>query len=161
MLGCAVLIKQHGASFAVAGIGIIFYDTFANTRSMKDSITRIIIFIIGVSLPYLLTCMAFILSGNFKNFIYWTFIHAREYVGLLTLSQGIDHFKGFFGDIWSKIWTIWSLAGIGIIYCVINIKKINLIVICSYFHSYRFLLFVPAFIFDLIILFYFSPLYHC
>ncbi len=94
LLGCAVLIKQHDFTFVIAGLGIMFYDIMINTRRWKKLIIRMLIFIIGVSLPYLTTCLIFILSGNFKNFIYWTFIHAREYVGLLTPAEGADHFKG-------------------------------------------------------------------
>jgi hypothetical protein len=125
LLGIAFLMKQHGAAFIVfAGLYLLFSQLRRRPFELKPFLLRAGLFIIGVMLPFGITCFILWRVGVFKKFWFWTFVYAREYVSRVPILDGLENLKFLIIPIVSSAVLIWILAGIGLLTLFIE-KKIR------------------------------------
>jgi hypothetical protein len=116
LLGIAFLMKQHGIAFIVFG-GL--YLLFSQLRRRPFELTPFLLinglFIIGVTLPFGITCLFLWRVGAFEKFWFWTFVYAREYVSMVPVLDGLEILKTQMTKIVGSAVLIWILAGIGLV----------------------------------------------
>jgi hypothetical protein len=152
LFGVAVLMKQHGALLAAAGVMYLIWE------QPKSALRNVAIFCAGASIPLALTAVALWIAGVFGRFWFWTFTYAREYVLETSLSTGINYFSASFSHVVGPNLLIWILAASGML--LVWWKKENraaarfattllvfsFLAVCPglYFREHYFVLMLPA-----------------
>jgi len=159
LLGVAFLMKQHGAAFIVfAGLYVLFSELSHRPFIWKSFIAKGILFLIGVLLPFGMTCLIFWWFGVFERFWFWTFNYARQYVSAVPLVIGLENLKTEVVRVAGPAGLIWLFAGIGLISLLWNrrIRKHSLFMVgflifsflatCPglYFRPHYFIFLLPA-----------------
>ena len=120
LFGLAFLMKQPGILFAVFAALYLFLTEALNAvkahrsfrwKAMAESQG---ILGLGVTLPFLLTCLLLWRAGVFRAFWFWTFTYARQYVGIADMPAGWLHFKTYVPVAIGPSWPLWALAGVGL-----------------------------------------------
>jgi hypothetical protein len=125
LLGVGFLMKQHGIAFIVfAGLYLLFSQLRYRPFKLKPFLLRVGLFIIGVILPFGITCLILWRVGVFEKFWFWTFVYAREYISVVPVSDGWEILKTQMSNIAGSAVFIWILAGIGLLTLFIE-KKIR------------------------------------
>jgi hypothetical protein len=125
LLGISFLMKQHGAAFIVfAGLYLLFSQLRHRPFELKPFLLRVGLFIIGVMLPFGITCLILWRVGVFEKFWFWTFVYARQYVSIVPLLTGLKILKSKIISITTSAILIWILAGIGLV-ALFREKKIR------------------------------------
>ena len=94
LLGIGFLMKQHGIAFIVfAGLYLLFSQLRRRPFELKPFLLRAGLFIIGVMLPFGITCLILWRVGVFEKFWFWTFVYAREYVSMVPILVWFGVFK--------------------------------------------------------------------
>ena len=115
LLGLGFVMKQHGAAFIVfAGLYLLFCELRRRPFIWKTFMAKGILFLVGVLLPFAITCLILWLCGVFGKFWFWTFDYAREYVSAIPLSIGLKRLKMEITQIANSAILLWILAGIGL-----------------------------------------------
>jgi len=82
-------MKQPGIFFGIFAllylIGVRIYKTRAPARPL---LIKCFIFISGLSIPYLLTCITLYALGVFQEFWFWTVLYAARYASIQSLPKG-------------------------------------------------------------------------
>jgi MFS family permease len=124
-LGIAFLMKQHGSAFIVfAGLYLLFSQLRRRPFKLNPFLLRASLFVIGVTLPFGVTCFILWRVGVFEKFWFWTFVYAREYVSMVSIPDGLKNLKLAIIPIVGSAVFIWILAGIGLLTLFIE-KKIR------------------------------------
>lgn len=158
-LGLSFIMKQPGIFFGFFGllylIGIQIQRTRALTRS---AVARTLLFISGLLIPYLCTCLTLYALGVFQKFWFWTVLYASQYGSLRPLSDGIAAFFKRAPLIIDGFYLLWILAGIGFVFVAWKREMktrllflygffiFSLLAVCPglYFREHYFILLVPA-----------------
>jgi hypothetical protein len=146
LYGLAFIMKQH-AIFFIAFAFVYFNLTTIKTRPIKWNFLVIgnIIFFIGSTLPFLLSCAILYNLGVFSNFWFWTFTYASEYASKLPLSVAINNLKIIVLEVINT--GSWIIAGIGLSTVFWNQKaKLNWLFLWG-FILFSFLTVCPGFYF--------------
>ncbi|MBN1766149.1 MAG: glycosyltransferase family 39 protein [Sedimentisphaerales bacterium] len=159
LLGLAFLMKQHGGAFVVFGGGyLVITEIRRRPFSGRVFIRRIICFLLGVFLPFGLTCLILWWTEVFDKFWFWTVGYAQEYISSVSLSDGLEMLKFWIARMVGTTTLIWILAGIGLTALFWN-KQIraktgftlgflllSFLAICPgfYFRPHYFVLLLPA-----------------
>ncbi len=115
LLGLAFLMKQHGAAFiAFAALYLFFSELRRRPFIWKSFVARAALFLIGVLLPFVATCLVLWWVGVFERFWFWTFKYARQYVAMVPLAKGLDILKDQMFRMVGSAVLLWVLAGIGL-----------------------------------------------
>jgi len=123
LLGLAFLTKQHGAAFIVfAALHLLFSELRYRPFAWKAFSLRSLLFLVGVLLPFGLTCLILWRVGVFDKFWFWTFDYAREYASGLQLSDGLHNLRGRITILVLSAPLLWALAGVGLTAPVWNRK---------------------------------------
>ncbi len=159
LLGLAFMMKQHAAAFIVfASLYLIVSLLRSRPVNWKLFLHCSVLFIVGVFLPFLLTCLILWQCGVFSKFWFWTFAYARQYVSLVPLNVGLKILNMAAKQITTQSYLLWALAGIGLFYVFwsTRLRKQSLFVtaflifsflsVCPglYFRLHYFILFLPA-----------------
>ncbi len=159
LLGIAFLMKQHGIAFIVfAGLYLLFPQLRRRPLKFKPLLLRAILLIIGVTLPFGITCLILWRAGVFEKFWFWTFVYASEYVSMLPLRFGLERLKSEIISIAGSAFLIWILAGIGLLALfqekkirsrspfIISFLLFSFLATCPgfYFRPHYFVLLLPA-----------------
>jgi hypothetical protein len=159
LLGIGFIIKQHGIFFIVfAGLYLIFTRLRCKPFELKSFLLSIAIFIVGVLLPFAVTCLILWHVGVFKEFWFWTFVYSREYVSMTPVSVGLADLIFRLICILDATFLIWVSAIIGLftlflkknirsqIPFVIGFLILSFLAICPglYFRPHYFVLLLPA-----------------
>jgi hypothetical protein len=159
LLGIGFLMKQHGIAFIVfAGLYLLFAQIRRKPFELKAFIIRAVLFAVGVLLPFAVTCLILWQVGVFKKFWFWTFVYAREYVAIRSLSNGLEDLKFRLMLIVSSTVLIWISAAIGLVTLflkksvrsqspfVIGFLILSFLATCPglYFRPHYFVLLLPA-----------------
>jgi 4-amino-4-deoxy-L-arabinose transferase-like glycosyltransferase len=118
--GIAVLMKQHGAFFALFCFLHLCSTAWQQSgpspdqkRSrFKDLLRHSAIFSFGVVLPYLATCLLMYRAGVFSQFWFWTVEYAGEY-SKMGLRRAVRAFFENSRIVVSPSFLIWIVAAIG------------------------------------------------
>lgn len=158
-LGIGFLMKQHGIAFIVfAGLYLLFSQLRRKPFELNPFLLKAALFIIGVTLPFGVTCLILWRAGVFEKFWFWTFVYAREYISVMPILHGLKSLKLRITYIAGSAVLIWILAGFGLV-TLLREKKIHgrspfivsfllfsFLSICPgfYFRRHYFVLLLPA-----------------
>jgi hypothetical protein len=119
--GIAVLMKQHAAFLALFCLLYLCWATWRQNDSnlnrgrdrFKELMQHSTIFLAGVVLPYLATCLLMYRAGIFSQFWFWTVEYAGEY-SKMGLRRAVRAFLESSSTVASPSFLIWILAATGI-----------------------------------------------
>jgi hypothetical protein len=115
LLGTAFLMKQHGAAFIVfAGLYLLISELRRPPFVWKRFAGAGILFLIGVLLPFAVTCLILKQVGVFEKFWFWTFVYAQKYISSMPLKWGVQNLTEQMTAIVKSAVLIWILAGVGL-----------------------------------------------
>ncbi|MGH7339077.1 MAG: hypothetical protein ACREKH_01170, partial [Candidatus Rokuibacteriota bacterium] len=112
LLGVGVLMKQHGAPFAVLGVAFVAAD--AVLRERPGLLRRTLLVASCAALPYLLTVSIYLARGSFETFWYWTFTYARVYAAQVGPEEGWQNLQTTLVPIYLGAPALWWLAALGV-----------------------------------------------
>ena len=158
LFGFALLMKQPGLFFVLFGSVYLFSRDWRARLSAREIISRNLIFIIGASAPFLVTCLALWNAGAFEKFWFWTIKYAGQYGSQVSIGEGLRIFTEHFWARLGTAWPIWAVAAMGLIVCVVNptlrtragflitFALFSALAVCPgfYFRPHYFILLLPA-----------------
>jgi hypothetical protein len=159
LLGFGFIMKQHGAAFVIFGaLYLLFRELRRRPFTWRHFAARGIVFLVGLLLPFVVTCLILWWVGVFDEFRFWTFEYAHQYVSAVPLSVGLKNLQMVMVDIGGSAVFLWILAGIGLTSFLWNkrIRQHSLFVgglfvfsflaVCPglYFRRHYFILLLPA-----------------
>jgi 4-amino-4-deoxy-L-arabinose transferase-like glycosyltransferase len=114
-LGTAVLMKQHGAMFAVAAGLFLVWATLTRwpIRPLR-SLTQLGLLVAGTFIPFCITCVTLYAAGVFDTFWFWTFKYASEYASVVSFSDGMKNLEMVFPYRMGAATGLWVMAGAGL-----------------------------------------------
>jgi 4-amino-4-deoxy-L-arabinose transferase-like glycosyltransferase len=116
LFGLGFLIKQHGLAFvAFACLYLLLSELKSRPLLWRQSFFRWFLFLLGVVLPFALTCLLLLILGVFDKFWFWTFVYARQYVSAVPFPAGVELLKSNLMPILASSPFIFLLAGAGLI----------------------------------------------
>src|SRR5713226_237144 len=158
LFGLALLMKQPGLFFVLFGVVYLLSHDRSEHVKLRQSALRSLIFLLGVTVPLLVTCLLLWNVGVFEKFWFWTIKYAGQYGSQVSIADGLRIFAGHFWGTLGTAWPIWSLAAIGAIVCVvkpalrprasflITFAFFSALAVCPgfYFRPHYFILLLPA-----------------
>jgi len=114
--GIAVLMKQHGIFFVLFCLLYLVWDELkceSKPEPPRIVLRRSAIFVAGVILPYLATCLWMYRAGVFPQFWFWTVNYAGEY-SKMGLRRALRAFLDNSQIVAAPALPIWILAAIGL-----------------------------------------------
>ena len=159
VLGLAFIMKQHGVAFIAFG-GLYLFIKEIGRRPLKwnSLVTKCLIFMADVTLPFALTCLILLYAGVFDRFWFWTFDYASQYVSSVPFYIGMQKLELELRVIVGSSIFIWIIATIGLMSPLWNKKSRENFVFSTlffvfsflavfsgfYFRPHYFILFLPA-----------------
>ncbi|MDI6829415.1 MAG: glycosyltransferase family 39 protein, partial [Armatimonadota bacterium] len=119
--GLSILMKQHGVFFALFAL---FY--FVLMQRQSHSFTRRQfalgsgLFVLGLIIPFSITCLVLAKVGAFKKFWFWTFTYVREYATQVPLPLGWELFRDRVVKIFFASPLLWLLAAFGFVILLLD-----------------------------------------
>ena len=115
-LGTAVLMKQHGAVFALFGFLWFFHRSLHNRpRAWRRLFLETGCLAGGIILPYVLVLALMAYQGVLSGFWFWTVTYALSYASEMDLRSGIASFWFGFSPLIESHPVLWSAALVGLI----------------------------------------------
>lgn len=111
--GLAFLMKQPGIFFAVFAALWLVQREWRRRQVWSAIASRAGGFLLGVSLPFTLTCLSLWRAGVFDKFWFWVFDYALAYGNTVSLRQGLTAFEETAPKIVGPAALVWILSGIG------------------------------------------------
>ncbi len=159
MLGTAFMIKQHGVLFIIWG-GFFGLWGWFHTRpwGRQRLLARLALFLFGVFLPYIITCLLLYWAGVFDKFWFWTFQYARTYTEQLSFAASCNLLKmrltGIIGAaplLWLSVmlgvgavlWRYRNWRQAGFLFSLVLFSGLA-VSIGGYFRPHYFILFLPV-----------------
>src|SRR6478609_5095632 len=107
-------MKQPAIFFICFGAAYLLFRDWRARLTFRQTLLRNVLFITASVLP--LTGTAFWLwrAGVFAKFWFWTVLYAREYAGVIPISQGLQIFFEQIGIVIGLGWPLWALAALGV-----------------------------------------------
>ncbi|MFQ5828420.1 MAG: ArnT family glycosyltransferase [Candidatus Methylomirabilia bacterium] len=159
LLGLSVLMKQAGVFFVLfAGLALLMGLLRTPTAAWRRLVAATAFFALGAAAPLGLTLLVLWLAGVFENFWFWTFVYAREYGTIFTLSRGWAQFRLQAGTVMQPAWPLWTLGAMGVILLwrdrlararwvfFAGFSVFSFLAVCPgfYFREHYFILLLPA-----------------
>jgi hypothetical protein len=146
LYGLAFLMKQPGLVFGLFGLAVLLWrEKSAGVKG--EGSRRIILYLAGLSLPFLLLCVYLEWSGVFASFWFWTFSYARQYATATPLAEGAGYLRDFLRDQFSFYIGFWIFAAVGLVAAWRAAKEKTRLVFVLGFLSFSFLGTTPGFYF--------------
>lgn len=111
LFGIAVLMKQHGLFFVFFGLYLVWINGEHEDR--RRSLSRMALYLAGVTAPYLAVCVWLYRAGVFGNFWFWTVSYAGEY-SKVGLRRAIRAFAENSAVVVAPSILVWMLAATGV-----------------------------------------------
>lgn len=111
-IGFAFLMKQQAIFFIMMG-GFMILAEWMNSqeKSFSKLLTNVVIFTLGVILPYLLTLLWISALGDFSKFWFWTVEYARKYTtSVVQWKDAPMMFYLSFKSMWAEFPLVWLTA---------------------------------------------------
>jgi hypothetical protein len=159
LLGLAFLMKQHGAAFiAFTALYLFLSEIRRQPFVWRTFVVRGVLFLVGVVLPFVVTCLLLWRLGVFERFWFWTFKYARQYVAIVPFAEGLYDLKKQMMRMVNSAILLWVLAAIGLAvvlwrsrtnrHClfVAGFLLFSFLSVCPgfYFREHYFVLLLPA-----------------
>jgi hypothetical protein len=160
LYGLAFLMKQQGICFCLFGSAFLVWAQMQNKPvAWFETVKRILIFGLGIILPFGLTCIYLEMAGVFQKFWFWTISYASTYVTAKSLWTGLQLFSLYLQATFVVYVGFWVLGIVGLLLALRN-KAIQRQIIFImgflffgflgtatglYFRGHYFVLLLPAF----------------
>ncbi len=154
MLGMAFLMKQQAVYFILFG-GIIFvafqlYDEQEKKFKFSSALKiwkEVLIFSLGVFVPYIIVLLIMLATGAFDKFWFWTVQYASKYASGIPWEAGKEELYRHLGIFWDENKWIWVAAIAGIVIIVFTKFSIKQKIFAVAFILFCFLATTPGFYF--------------
>ncbi len=115
LFGAGLLMKQPAIFFICFGATYLLFRDWRAKSGFNHMLLRSAVFIAASALP--LACVSLWLwqAGVFAKFWLWTVLYAREYAGVIPISQAPRIFFEHIGPVIGFGWPLWALAALGVI----------------------------------------------
>jgi hypothetical protein len=158
LFGAAVVMKQPGLFFAIFATLQLAYSEWRRKQPWRSTLHRVGIFLVGVVLPFALTCAVMKICGVFDKFWFWVFDYARAYGSIISLGDGLAALETTAPDVAGPAIGVWLLAGAGAlafawdrdirkhaVFCL-GLLVFSFLAVCPglYFRPHYFILMLPA-----------------
>jgi len=158
LFGLALLMKQPGLFFVLFGIVYLFSRGRSEHVKLRQSALRSLIFLLGVTVPLLVTCLLLWNVGVFEQFWFWTIKYAGQYGSQVSIADGLRIFANNLPNALGTAWPIWGIAASGLVMCMVNrtlrtravflttFAFFSILAVCPgfYFRPHYFILVLPA-----------------
>ncbi len=158
LFGLGLLMKQPAIFFILFGAVYLLSHDYRAGLSWRQTILRTVVFNCGAILPFGVTCLLLWRAGVLGKFWFWAIDYARQYGGLLSLSEGARVFLYNITRAIGSSWLLWVLAGIGLVAgmwdrrtrastgFLVGLLVFSTLALCSgfYFRYHYFILVLPA-----------------
>ena len=158
LFGLALLMKQPGLFFVLFGIVYLFSRGRSEHVKLRQSALRSLIFLLGVTVPLLVTCLLLWNVGVFEQFWFWTIKYAGRYGSQVSIADGLRIFANNLPNAVGTAWPIWGIAASGLVMCMVNrtlrtravflttFAFFSILAVCPgfYFRPHYFILVLPA-----------------
>ncbi|MBV9009239.1 MAG: glycosyltransferase family 39 protein [Verrucomicrobia bacterium] len=122
LFGVALLMKQPAGWFVLFGALFCFLQDAQTRGGFKKSLLCNLIFDAGALLPFAITCLLLCFAGVFNKFWFWAVDYARVYGTMVSLPGAWASFKLMTPPVIGWSWAMWSIAGIGLLISVWQIR---------------------------------------
>ena len=158
LFGLALLMKQPGLFFVLFGVVYLFSRGRSEHVKLRQSALRSLIFLLGVTVPLLVTCLLLWNVGVFEQFWFWTIKYAGQYGSQVSIADGLRIFANNLPNAVGTAWPIWGIAASGLVMCMVNrtlrtravflttFAFFSILAVCPgfYFRPHYFILVLPA-----------------
>ena len=158
LFGLALLMKQPGLFFVLFGVVYLFSRGRSEHVKLRQSALRSLIFLLGVTVPLLVTCLLLWNVGVFEQFWFWTIKYAGQYGSQVSIADGLRIFANNLPNALGTAWPIWGIAASGLVMCMVNrtlrtravflttFAFFSILAVCPgfYFRPHYFILVLPA-----------------
>lgn len=147
LLGCGVLIKQHGALFVVCGGLYLGLDGWSRRLSLRDCARQAQLLVGGAVLPYLVTCLFLLKAGVFPQFWFWTVDYAKAYSSQISWSAAWLNLSDRAATLAAAAPLVWLATALGVLACLARQQELRHKVFILGFALCSFLAVCPGFFF--------------
>jgi dolichyl-phosphate-mannose-protein mannosyltransferase len=112
--GAGLLMKQPAIFFICFGAIYLLFRDWRARLILGQMLLRNALFITGSVLPLVGTVFWLWRAGVLAKFWFWTVLYAREYAGVISISQGSQLFLEQIGPVIGFAWPLWALAALGV-----------------------------------------------
>ena len=158
LFGLALLMKQPGLFFVLFGVVYLFSHDRSEHVKLRQSALRSLIFLLGVTVPLLVTCLLLWNIGVFEKFWFWTIKYAGQYGSQVSIADGLRILANNLPNAVGTAWPIWAIAASGLVICMVNrtlrtravflttFAFFSILAVCPgfYFRPHYFILVLPA-----------------
>src|SRR5438132_8180144 len=158
LFGLALLMKQPGLFFVLFGVVYLFSHDRSEHVKLRQSAFGSLIFLLGVTVPLLVTCLLLWNVGVFEQFWFWTIKYAGQYGSQVSIEDGLRIFANNLPNALGTAWPIWGVAASGLVMCLVNrtlrtravflttFAFFSMLAVCPgfYFRPHYFILLLPA-----------------
>jgi len=157
--GLAILMKQHGLVYAFfAFLYLVLEQRRAQCFDRPQVVAGSALFVLGVVVPFGVTCLILANVGVFHRFWFWTFTYVREYAAQVPLAEGLQMFTCRIASLLKAAPLIWMLAlvGVGLLLAdrqarpraafILGLWVCSFVAVCPglYFREHYFVMILPA-----------------
>jgi hypothetical protein len=114
LFGVGLLMKQPAIFFICFGATWLLFRDWRARLTFRQTLLRNALFITASVLPLAGTAFWLWRAGVFSKFWFWTVLYAREYAGVISISQGARLFFDQIGIVIGFGWPLWALAALGV-----------------------------------------------
>src|SRR5262249_34801431 len=121
LFGAGLVMKQPAIFFICFGAAYLLFRDWRARLTFRQTLLRNALFITGSVLPLVGTVFWLWWAGVLAKFWFWTVLYAREYAGVIPISQAPRLFFQQIGPVIGFAWPLWVLAAFGV--CSIFVDK--------------------------------------
>jgi hypothetical protein len=115
LFGAGLLMKQPAIFFICFGAVYLLFRDWRTKLGFNQMLLRTAIFVAASVLPLACVFLWLWQAGVFAKFWFWTVLYAREYAGVVPISQAPRMFFGEIGPVIGFAWPLWALAALGVV----------------------------------------------
>ena len=124
LFGLSFVMKQQAVFFLVFAWLLFAWSQWKDRSSGRTRVAvSVALFTLGLAIPFVVTCILVWRAGVWDTFSFWTFHYAREYVSVVSLTEGWAYFQKAFPKVVGPSLLIWALAGIGLVLLYIEKRR--------------------------------------
>ena len=158
LFGLGLLMKQSAIFLISFGATYLLFRDIRDRLGLKTAVLRNLIFGSAAMFPLGVICLLLYSANVFGKFWFWTIDYARQYVSEDSLLKAGENFISSVPGVIGSNWTLWALAGIGLLvglssrrtrattYFLSAFLAFSTVALASgpYFRNHYFILVLPA-----------------